>query len=399
MLNASCAAAPKLNVHSQIRSLAAPLLLSESFSCREYAVTESRPSTRLSFLDGLRGVAVSLVVVYHAYVRWTAIVPFGREFEGFPLFAYGWLGVHLFFLISGFVILLTLEECANFQQFMLRRWLRLFPAMAICSALVFVSAPLFPERPAGMPHGLDLIPGLTFIEAGFWEKLLGVNVGVIDGAFWSLFVEAKFYLVFGGLFFLVGERFAIVLLFSSFVMATVLKAMMKINIDLGFPFLSWFFVDLISADSYGWFAAGALYYRYFHQGQKRDLVFAILAAIAAAVATHGFDLPAKLAALTIVATFTLAVLNVRAQSILGCSALVFMGTISYPLYLIHQNLLVALIVKIGSAAPWLPHIVVPIAPIAGLILLGWVIAAFLEPWARNALRPSYNRFCRIVGAA
>lgn len=355
-------------------------------------------TTRLKFLDGLRGLAVTLVVVYHAYVRWPQIVPFGSKFEAFPLFAYGWLGVHLFFLISGFVIPLTLETCKNFQQFLLRRWLRLFPAMAVCSAFVFFTAPLFPERPAGVPHSIDLIPGLTFIEANFWENLLGAKVSLIDGAFWSLFVEAKFYIVFGGLFFFVGERFAILFLIGLFAIATVLRVLTKTGAFPEFHFLSWFFVDLLSSDSYGWFAAGALYYRYFRQRKRQHIVFAITVALAAAVATHGFDLRAKLAALAIVVIFTFAILSIRVQSLLGSSPLIFMGAISYPLYLTHQNILIALIVKVGNAAPWLPSIMIPIAPGAALILLGWIVAGYLEPWTRNALRPAYNQFCRVVGA-
>lgn len=271
--------------------------------------------------------------------------------------------------------------------------------MAVCSALVFVTAPLFPERPAGIPHFIDLIPGLTFIEANFWQKLLGAEVGLIDGAFWSLFIEAKFYIVFGGLFFLIGERPAILLLVGTFTIATTLRVLTKIDIDQDFQLLSWFFVDLLSGDSYGWFASGAMFYKYFHEKKKEYFFFALVVAIAAAGATHGFDMRAKFAALSVVALFAITMLSFRAQSIFGSSALIFLGTISYPLYLIHQNLLIALIVKVGIAAPFLPSIMIPIAPIAGVILLGWIIARYLEPWTRIALRPAYDRFCRVLGAS
>ena len=97
---------------------------------------------RISYLDGHRGIAILLVLLYHAFSRWTELVPYGNDFADFPLFRFGYLGVELFFLISGFVILMTLEKFNSFTEFMYHRWLRLFPAMLICSLFVFFTAAL-----------------------------------------------------------------------------------------------------------------------------------------------------------------------------------------------------------------------------------------------------------------
>ena len=86
---------------------------------------------RIAFLDGLRGIAILLVVFYHAYTRWSDIVPYGARYAHFPVAQLGWLGVELFFMISGFVIYMTLEKCRSFGEFLYRRWLRLFPAMLL----------------------------------------------------------------------------------------------------------------------------------------------------------------------------------------------------------------------------------------------------------------------------
>ncbi len=176
--------------------------------------------SRIAFLDGLRGVAILLVLLFHAYARWPQIVPFGDRFAGFPLFKYGWLGVELFFMISGFVILMTLEKCASFSEFIGRRWLQLFPAMLLCSLLVFYTESLFPARPAGISSYRDLIPGLTFAESGIWARVLGSPQGVLEGAFWSLFVEVKFYIIFGALYFFLGRKAALIGLGLIFIISS-----------------------------------------------------------------------------------------------------------------------------------------------------------------------------------
>ena len=55
---------------------------------------------RIAYLDGLRGVAIAMVLLFHAYVRWPELVPYGNAYSGRPWVAYGWLGVQLFFMIS-----------------------------------------------------------------------------------------------------------------------------------------------------------------------------------------------------------------------------------------------------------------------------------------------------------
>ncbi len=98
---------------------------------------------RINFLDGFRGLAILLVLLFHAYARWSSVVPYGDEFSMFPVFSYGYLGVNLFFLISGFVILMTLEKSKDFFQFLRKRWHRLFPAMLISTIFIFFIAQFF----------------------------------------------------------------------------------------------------------------------------------------------------------------------------------------------------------------------------------------------------------------
>src|SRR3990172_280603 len=98
---------------------------------------------RIKYLDGFRGLAIILVILYHSFARWPEIVPYGDQFSNFFLFHSGWIGVQLFFLISGFVILMTLDKSIGFKNFITKRWLRLFPAILIATILIYFSASFF----------------------------------------------------------------------------------------------------------------------------------------------------------------------------------------------------------------------------------------------------------------
>ena len=353
---------------------------------------------RLKFLDGLRGVAIFSVILFHSYARWPKLVPFGSEFKNVPLFSYGWLGVELFFLISGFVIFMTLKKPQISRVFIPRRWFRLFPAMLVCSVAVLATAALFPERPAGGLAARDMLPGLTFIEPSWWGFLLGSPQGVVEGAFWSLFVEVKFYFIAGILYFFIGGKKMIVALTGLFLVAAALSKFQHVfpAVDLHLPSL---LMQISSAGQFGWFAAGALYYRYFHERNMSLLIAAILVALASAAATGGLRWEQTMATVIVVVIFTSAVSTSSIQWILSRPFLIFLGFISYPLYLLHENMMVAMIIKMGHATPWMPSILMPVAPIMIVIGAGSLVAVYVEPWVRERLRPVYRKIRLFMGVA
>ena len=83
---------------------------------------------RIKELDAYRGLAALSVVLYH----YTTIYAkdFGVESDAY--FSYGWLGVPFFFILSGFVITLTVERCKTGWEFLKKRFLRLYPTYWIC---------------------------------------------------------------------------------------------------------------------------------------------------------------------------------------------------------------------------------------------------------------------------
>ncbi len=170
--------------------------------------TSVRSSTapRLGYqpgLDGLRAVSVAAVVLYHADVPWM---------PG------GFLGVEVFFVISGFLITtLLLEErerngSVSMRGFWIRRAKRLLPALYLLLAVVSIASLLVYRDAAGRMGG-DVIAALLYVS-NWWQIHLDQSYFAQAGRppllqhLWSLAIEEQFYLLFPPLFVLAIARFA-----------------------------------------------------------------------------------------------------------------------------------------------------------------------------------------------
>lgn len=332
---------------------------------------------RIQFLDGLRGIAILLVICFHSYTRWPKFVPYGYQFSDFYLFKYGYLGVQLFFLISGFVILMSLEKNKTFIQFIYKRWLRLFPAMLIATILVYSTTHFLKERPSGIPELNAIIPGLLFIEPNWIKTFLGIKINPLEGAFWSLFVEFKFYFIFGISYFLMGKIKAIVFIFLLFIIAI---------------FADYFhirylntFSHLMSFEYFGWFASGSLAYLYFINNQLKYILLCVLISFIE-MYKYLHDISALLYVVFILTLFISPICFEKTRIIFKNKLLLFFGLISYPLYLIHENALISLIYKTNQLGLPILNLLLPIVPILVLCIISYVIVAYFEPFISKTIQ-------------
>src|ERR1700690_217140 len=161
-------------------------------------------------LDGIRGVAIILVMFHH----FEGLIPpcnLGVRCMKLML-SYGWAGVDLFFALSGFLItgiLLDTRHANNyFSAFYARRVLRIFPLYySVLIAILAVAAVLNP-RPHSVPLPAD--QKLYFLYLTNWLVLWKGRWGPnILGHFWSLAVEEQFYLIWPlGVWLLISPRLA-----------------------------------------------------------------------------------------------------------------------------------------------------------------------------------------------
>ncbi|MBF6023655.1 acyltransferase family protein [Lysobacter niastensis] len=286
--------------------------------------------TRIQQIDLLRFLAAMMVVFFHYGFRGYA----GERTEmPYPLLApvaqYGYLGVQLFFMISGFVILMTASH-ASLRGFVVSRAVRLYPAFWICCTLTFLAT---------------LVLGADRFQATATQYLLNLtmlggflHVKSIDGVYWSLFVELQFY-AFVALLLVLGqirraETWLVLWLLATAVIewldAGTLRAL------------------LITAYS-GYFIAGATCYLIHQHGWSANRIALIVAAwlhvlyqAAGRIASFEqvFHVPiSTLIVLAIITSFFAVMLLVATRGTSATNARwVALGALTYPLYLLHQNI-------------------------------------------------------------
>jgi peptidoglycan/LPS O-acetylase OafA/YrhL len=147
-------------------------------------------------LDGLRGLAILMVMFAHAV---DGIPPGGSMVNQIVQhsFTLGWAGVDLFFVLSGFLItgiLLETRECTNyFSSFYCRRALRIFPLSYSFLLMAFLVFPYVVQSNfLPIPADRWLYPCYLMNWHALWKDHMHAN---ILGHFWTLCVEEQFYVI------------------------------------------------------------------------------------------------------------------------------------------------------------------------------------------------------------
>jgi len=145
-----------------------------------------QPADRLSGLDALRLVAAVMVVAFHWLYR--GAVDGGyiavRYETAAPFAEIGYLGVNLFFLISGYVITRSAQG-RNMPTFFVARFARLYPGHLACMTITFLI--LWSAAIATMPvSGVQWLANLTMFAPAFGQPFM-------DGVYWSIVLELIFY--------------------------------------------------------------------------------------------------------------------------------------------------------------------------------------------------------------
>lgn len=351
------------------------------------APTSRDGAGRIAVLDGYRGLAVVLVVIYHYLARWTlptdpdnhlaAAQPLGS----LPLVhEFGWIGVSLFFVVSGFVILMTLERSASLPDFAIRRFARLWPPLLAGATITTVVVVLFgPAEWRTSP--LEFVLSLMFVPPALAGELLGLGeMHWVDGAYWTLFAEVRFYALAGLIWLLAPRRMADALIVYSLVgriAATVVgddgRAMDIVNV-------------LFMPDQAPFFLFGVMIYSLGRPDVRQSTMWRLAAAAVLLLASSGNPVQAVFA----VVIMTLALGVVRGAPVLDLvfarGPLCFLGRISYSIYLLHQLAGVSLLIWLTAGLGW--SFGGALVLVAGLLVLAsWIMHQMVEePGKRLVIR-------------
>src|SRR5690606_17049578 len=142
-------------------------------------------------LDLLRFFAACIVMVFHlAFWSWAfptgqvAIASHGvANFHDWTVLApFGWAGVQIFFVISGFVIVVSAER-SNAYKFFASRFTRLVPAAWVCATITLLAWLLIDDTMRPLSLFAMYVRSVAFFPTGAW----------IDSVYWTLGVEIAFY--------------------------------------------------------------------------------------------------------------------------------------------------------------------------------------------------------------
>ncbi|MBI3950857.1 MAG: acyltransferase [Acidobacteria bacterium] len=329
-------------------------------------------SNRFLELDVLRGLAALAVVFYHYTTRFNEIYGHSENLWGdFPL---GLYGVQLFFLISGFVIFMTLERTREALDFVVSRFSRLYPTYWTAMILTFVIVSLA-TLPGRQVSSGDALINLSMIQFLF-------EAPHVDPVYWTLSVELSFYVIMLALY-RAKLLQRIEGIAAGWLLLMILVAVGENHFGISVPQRARVILLLDYADL---FTAGMMFYMLMKQGRsmKRYLILASCLLVQWVVSSWQ---------LTLIVTFFFIVFYLAIKgrlSFIVWRPLVFLGTISYALYLVHQNIgyvIIRALYRQGIN----PNASIAIAIIVSLCLAS-AVTFLIEKPALQAIRTGYAKF-------
>jgi peptidoglycan/LPS O-acetylase OafA/YrhL len=182
---------------------------------------------RIPELDGIRGIAVGMVVIYHYFVDQMTAPAGSLGARMLAAGRLGWSGVDLFFVLSGFLIggiLLDARTSSNyFRVFYIRRFFRIVPIYAVLLVLMFTVAVAVRVGVGTRLSWLstDALPWLPYVLflQNFWMAYWS-SVGAVSlAATWSLAVEEQFYITLPWIVRFVAPRRLVTALLAGVILA------------------------------------------------------------------------------------------------------------------------------------------------------------------------------------
>jgi len=277
------------------------------------------PKKRLFVLDAMRGLSVLAVILYHYTYRYYEL--YSHKDHLFFNFYDGKYGVQSFFIISGFVIFMSLNRITKAKDFVIHRFIRLYPTFWFSVIFTFIFVYIF-GLPGREVSWKDMLLNLTMLAGQF-------NIKNVDGVYWTLLYELKFYFWIYILY-LMNKIKDIDNILIFYLLVLLLSIFLEIDNFYIYKILNQLFIF----DFMPYFISGIVFYKIFMGERNLKLYLILLLAFLSGFCLNNYD---NAYVLFIIYTIFI-LLSLHKLSWLSFKPLIFIGSISYSLYLIHQNI-------------------------------------------------------------
>lgn len=322
----------------------------------------SNTSKRIIELDILRGVSCLIVILYHYTTRYEEL--FRHKDQYVFNMSFGYMGVSVFFILSGFLVMMNIKPKRNALNFGYKRVIRLYPVYWVALIITFITTSFFlPERTVSLKYAL--------INLSMLQEFIGVPS--VDGAYWTLRYEIWFYLIVAVIL-LFKQIKNIIPICVAWILAAI--ALTTIKTIVHNKIVSVISVMLITQYAHMFIVGIALHELY----EKRSIrISYILIGLSIVNQFINFKISYGIFYIVLITLFYLIVSSkdiTRPRWLIYISRpIVYISSISYPLYLIHQNVGYAIIKFLENyiGSEWLILI-----PITISILIATMLHKYIE---------------------
>lgn len=293
---------------------------------------------RLAYIDGLRAVAVLLVIAFHVRVHSA-----GVQLE--HLFKECSHGVDLFFVLSGLCLALpTLERVSNsggatfdVAAYAIKRCLRILPPYLIALVLFAIIARVSTAHGLALPEGMHRLDGTDLLSELFFFDRNNIHT---NQSFWSLAIEFRWYFLFPiALALWIARPRALLLIVGLLVIASECTRATSTDLAMLDAFLLGIVAAHVRVTSHpiarwgmGIFAVGAIFGLFLETSYR----FPVQANAGWHFAAFGLVIYAGQSAWL--------------QRVLGSKPFVAIGTASYSIYLVHEPIVSYFVARLGAGA-------------------------------------------------
>ncbi|MCW3053864.1 MAG: hypothetical protein JWN14_3034 [Chthonomonadales bacterium] len=320
---------------------------------QQAARPSTEPTPRLEFIDGLRALAMLMVLLFHTWAfsgGWHLDIPLGHhKFNLFSVFSIGHIGVSLFLVLSGFCLYWPFVKGGkrremSLKDFAVKRCRRILPPYYI-ALLLFVLVDIFQ-----IAQGSSQTSWAQLASSSGWHLLMLHNMRPeyffdIDGSFWSLALESHLYIIFP-LLVVVARRFGVrPMLLAALVASTIFRLLaVKTGAPQGDEQVNVLLYSVFARFqefALGMFAASIVAHPKGIRALTRLDYVAGVAVLALSLASHKFGLM-EVGKATLSGIVFMAILLAASRPgtllhrLLTCQPMVRLGVMSYSIYLIHH---------------------------------------------------------------